>query len=32
MWYGILNSTNYFGNSKSLMTLLLVEEKSELLF
>ena len=32
MWYGILNSKYYFGSSKSLMTLLLFEEKSELLF
>ena len=30
MWYGILNSTYYFGNSKRLMTLMLFEEKSEL--
>ena len=26
MWYGILNSTYYFGNSKSVMTLLLFKE------
>ena len=26
MWYGILNSTYYFGNSKSVMTPLLFEE------
>ena len=32
MWYGILNSTYYFGNSKSVMTIVLFEEKSELLF
>ena len=32
MWYGILNSTYYFGNSKSVMTPLLFKEKSELLF
>ena len=30
MWYGILNSTYDFGNSKSVMTPLLFKEKSEL--
>ena len=32
MWYGILNSTYYFGNSKSVMTPLMFKEKSETLF